>query len=337
MQVIAGTVASLGTSVSFATSAFVELEYTISLFEKFGEHKVAKHGLVSLSPAKTMSMEGFQFFFVRLQPLLRRIRERAIVALRQPRQRQQSASDNSVEQQPAIPTIRNETDDADGELLILRGVTRIVERHSSSSPSTQSGSLSPEQNTAPSPESQAETSQKSDSPPFRSPPVAHNKGYTVSPEDMHDVRSLRRDTQGTPTLRIPQADSDAWLAELQQILGPSGPPHHPNLPGYPYEQQPGGVPLDWPAGGHAQQSAASSSFPQGSTSAPMPAYTESMYAPGAAPDVLLNQTVSTEEWRQFMQQSGLADTPPFDFALDSFAPQADSATPGWQSNPMRTL
>ena len=69
----------------------------------------------------------------------------------------------------------------------------------------------------------------------------------------------------------------------------------------------------------------------------MPAYTESMYAPGAAPDVLLNQTVSTEEWRQFMQQSGLPDTPPFDFALDSFAPQADSATPGWQSNPMRTL
>ena len=62
MQVIAGTVASLGTSVSFATSAFVELEYTISLFEKFGEHKVAKHGLVSLSPAKTMSMEGFHFF-----------------------------------------------------------------------------------------------------------------------------------------------------------------------------------------------------------------------------------------------------------------------------------
>ena len=46
-QVISGVVASLGTSVSFATSAFVELEYVITTFEKYCDHSVAKHGLVS--------------------------------------------------------------------------------------------------------------------------------------------------------------------------------------------------------------------------------------------------------------------------------------------------
>ena len=42
-----GITASLGSSINFATSAFVELEKAIALFEKADGHLVSRHGLVS--------------------------------------------------------------------------------------------------------------------------------------------------------------------------------------------------------------------------------------------------------------------------------------------------
>ncbi|KAL5507234.1 hypothetical protein ACEPAH_6690 [Sanghuangporus vaninii] len=317
--VIAGAVASLGTSVSFATSAFVELEYTIALFEKFCDHKVAKHGL----------------------PLLRRIREKAIVALRYPRTHNPTNADTAG-RRAIFPTIRKETDGADEELLIFRGTTRIVERRSSSSPADHNGSFLPGQDSLAGSESYVETVRKTDlfdnslSP--RNPLAAHNQRYTTPAVDFQNNRSVCEDTQSTGTFHAPQASSDTWLSELEGMLGPSAALQQPNLHSVSNEQQAGGIPSasDWSADTYAQQPMSVPNNFYDSTNTPILSYDGSAGMADSAPDVALNETVSTEDWRRFMQQSGFSSTPPFDSAFDSFLSPGNSTAPDWQRVPTST-
>ncbi|KAL5528380.1 hypothetical protein ACEPAF_7516 [Sanghuangporus sanghuang] len=319
--VIAGAVASLGTSVSFATSAFVELEYTIALFEKFCDHKVAKHGL----------------------PLLRRIREKAIVALRYPRTHNPTNADTAG-QRAIFPTIRKETDGAGEELLIFRGTTRIVERRSASSPADHNGSLLPGRDSLAGSESYAETVRKPDfignSLPPRNPLAAHNQRYTAPVVDFQNNRSVCEDTQSTGTFHVPQASSDTWLSELEGMFGPSAALQQPSVSN---EQQAGGMPpaSDWPADTYAQQPMPVPNNFYDLTNIPTFPYdgsagTADSAPDDSAPDVVLNEAVSTEDWRRFMQQSGFSSTPPFDFVLDSFLSPGNSTAPDWQRDPTAT-
>ncbi|KAL5485158.1 hypothetical protein ACEPAI_7800 [Sanghuangporus weigelae] len=298
--VIAGAVASLGPSVSFATLAFVELEYTIALYEKFGDHKVAKHGL----------------------PLLRRILEKAIDALSQPRT-QHPTTDHTARPRTILPTIRKETDEADEELLILRGSTRTIERRSASSLAGDNGLVSPDQSLLPSAESYVEPVRKPDcfdsSFPLKNSLAASNQQYTT-PIGFQSSRSLHEDTQSTGKPRTPQPSSDAWLAELEGLLG-SNAFQHPNPLSvfnnvHQAEEDP--LAIDWPAGAYPPQSMSLPNVSYDSADVPILPYDEGVGMTGSVPDVLLNETVSTEDWRRFMQQSGFSSTPPFDFALDSF-------------------
>ncbi|KAL5485157.1 hypothetical protein ACEPAI_7799 [Sanghuangporus weigelae] len=311
--VIAGAVASLGTSVSFATSAFVELEYTIALFENFCDHKLAKYGL----------------------HLLRRLREKAIVALRSPRTHNQTNADTAG-QRAIIPAIRKETDGADEELLIFRGTTRIVERRSASSPADRNGSLLPGQDSLASSESYAETVRKPDcfdnSLPPRNPLVAHNQQCAAPVGDFQNSRSVCEDTQSTGTFHVPQASSDTWLSELEGMFGPSSALQQPNLHSVADEQQAGGMPSasDWPAGSYGQQPMSVPNDFYELTNIPTFPYDGRAGTADSAPDVVSNETVSTEDWHRFMQQSGFSGTPPFDFALDSFLSPGNSTAPDWQ-------
>ncbi|KAL5507235.1 hypothetical protein ACEPAH_6691 [Sanghuangporus vaninii] len=295
--VIAGAVASLGPSVSFAALAFVELEYIIALYEKFGDHKVAKHGLL----------------------LLRRIREKAIDALGQPRTQHPTAKDTATPQ-TTLPKIRKETDEADEELLIFRGTTRIIERCNVSSSADHNGFVSPGHNLLPSAENYVETLRKPDcfdnSLPQRNPLAARNQQYTA-PIEFQSSRSLREHTRSAGTS---QADSDTWLAELEGMLG-SYDFQHPNpLNVFNNEHQAGENPLatDWPVGAYPPQSMSMPNVSYDPADVPILPYDEGAGMTGSAPDVVLNETVNTEDWRRFMQQSGFSSTPPFDFALDSF-------------------
>ncbi|KAL5523829.1 hypothetical protein ACEPAG_8002 [Sanghuangporus baumii] len=312
--VIAGAVASLGTSVSFATSAFVELEYTIALFEKFCDHKVAKHGL----------------------PLLRRLREKAIVALRRPRTHNQTNAD-AAGRRAIIPTIRKETDGADEELLIFRGTTRIVERRSASSPTDHNGSLLPGQESLANSENYMETVRKPDrfdnSLPPRNPLVSHNQQYTAPVGDFQNSQSVCEDAQSTGTFHVSQASSDAWLSELEGMFGSSAALQQPHLHSVSNAQQVGGMPpaSDWPAGSnYAQQPMSVPNDFYYLANMPTFPYDGSAGAGASAPDVVLNETVSTEDWHRFMQQSGFSSTPPFDFSLDSFLSPVTSTAPDWQ-------
>ncbi|KAL5523828.1 hypothetical protein ACEPAG_8001 [Sanghuangporus baumii] len=313
--VIAGTVASLGPSVSFSTLAFVELEYTIALYEKFGDHKVAKHGL----------------------PLLRRIREKAIDALSQPRT-QHPTTDDTARPRPILPTIRKETDEADEELLILRGTTRTIERRSASSLADDNGLVSPDQSSLPSAESHVEPVRKPDyfdsSLPLRNPLAASNQQY-VAPIGFQSSRSPHEKTQSTDTSRTSQSSSDAWLAELEGIFG-SNAFQHPNPHSvFNNGHQAGEDPLatDWPAGTYPPQSLSMPNVSYDSADVPVLPYDEGTGMTGSVPDALLNETVSTEDWHRFIQQSGFSSTPPFDFALDSFISPGNSTAPDWQPVP----
>lgn len=111
--VVVGSVASLGPNVNFSTSAFIELERAIALFQK-SEHTIPKHAL----------------------SLLLRLREKARRALYRSNKR---AANSVIEQGPGSVILFEQVDspiirgpsDIDQELSILKGTTRVIEQRSS--------------------------------------------------------------------------------------------------------------------------------------------------------------------------------------------------------------
>ena len=252
------------------------------------------------------------------------------MALRQPGKRAPT-TDNSVVQRTVIPTIRRETDDADDELLILRGITRIVEKRSISPFSD--NDYSSEQKSAPGLQVPRRSGHLNDPSLPSNRPSAHDQEHTAFMEGTLEPQLSRMETPHTAACVQPQAGTATWLKELEDILGS------------PATLQQSGCNQHQGSGGGISRGVTENAYPLQSmpamnthtaTDIPMPFFPGLDDGTGFARDVLLNETVSTGEWNQFIQQSGLSDTPLFDFDLDSSAPHTHPAVPDRRPDPTRT-
>lgn len=218
-----------------------------------------------------------------------------MAGLCQPQTRQRT----SAGQRTLPPATRKETEDTDDELLILRGATRVVDRHKAIPPSHDGvgssagspGNLSDLVSSLPS----EETSQ--------------SQQHAVS-TGIHDTRSSWiAGQQSSGVFHVPETDPDAWLAQLEGM----------------FELSPDLHVLD----GYALQTASDLVLSFDASNLPIPDLDGDVGMVGSSHELPLNETVSTGEWRQLMRQSGFSSTPPFDFALDSSAPCENSSTPDW--------
>lgn len=248
------------------------------------------------------------------------MRERAITALHQPGLRN-AESDNNRGQRTRLPTARSETDGVD-ELLILLGITRIVEHRNAN---CHSGSDSPSRVAVCNADNCAETPGSPSSrawsfPPDNISPANLNQQHTTF--GRNENAAPRRVFSRSAEPCIHQTDQRAWSEEVDGLFESLHPFQQLNPFASHYGRQAEGDTHGWddylahPVVDIASEYAgASNSLPTGDSN-----------ASASTIDNLSDETVSTGQWRQFMQQSGLSSATPLHFAFDT---PANSAAPDW--------